>query len=119
MTIAERILATIKGTDEGKVERFLTRTRKWINQQVSANNRAIEDLNDKLEDLKNEQADALVTVSKDNLASLASVKAYIPTYVQGIAAFNRNIADVNAKIDDLKDQNSKYEALLGQLSDSE
>ena len=58
-----KVIAFVKGGDEGKIKRFAAKAVKFFKKQVSIRADEIEDLNERIVDLTEKYDDLLVNVS--------------------------------------------------------
>ena len=113
-SFVQKVLEFFKGGEEAKIVRFQKRYIKENNRQIKIREDEIDELNDKLSDLKEKQQEDLISVDFDRIKDTDSLKRYIDDYrakqvdnlVQkdGIKAL---IEDAQNDIDLLKELNSQ------------
>ncbi len=109
------VLALVKGGDEGKVTRFQQRAIKFCNKQIKANTDRMADLDDQIDDKKDNFNDALTGVDMDAIKSTSNLHSYIPDYLSNLSSFKKGIKTLEDAKDDAQDQIDKYKSLIEDL----
>ena len=65
----KRIMASLKGGDEGKLKRFHAKAIKHLNDQIRIRQTEIEELHEKGVDLQEEYAEAVLSVDFDSIST--------------------------------------------------
>ena len=79
-SFVERVLEFFNGGEEAKIARFQKRYIKENNRQIKIREDEIDELNDKLSDLKEKQQEDLISVDFDRIKDTDSLKRYIDDY---------------------------------------
>lgn len=111
-----RVLALVKGGDEGKITRFQAKTVKFCNKQIKLQNDVIEGLKDELADVQEAASDALVAVDMKSIDTAQGTNDYIPTYLFKMKAFDDKEKAINDKIEDCNEQIAKFKAVIARVS---
>ena len=102
VSLAERILKTIKGGDEAKLIKFETKIEKYLNNQKKERVDAIDLLNDKIEDANEKLQELILNDSKiiEAIKFEGGVN-YVPEYIKKISNQLEFIDELQEKLDKL------------------
>lgn len=98
VSLADRIMAFLKGGDASKLTRFEGKLEKYLKEQNSARDRKIEDLQDKKTDLEESLTEAVNTVDLDSIAKTETLSKTVVSYVERINEIIFEIELVEADI---------------------
>lgn len=101
-TLAQKVLALIKGGDESKLIRFESKLDKQLNKQIDIRKDSIESLEEKIEDAKEALNDTILSVNFDKIQSSDNVESYCKEYIQNILAKQDIIEDFEIQLENEK-----------------
>lgn len=103
-TLAQKVLAILKGGDESKLIRFESKLDKQLNKQIDIRKDKIESLEEKIEDAKETLNDTILSVDFDQIQSSDNVESYCKQYIQNILAKQDIIEDFEISLENEKHQ---------------
>lgn len=110
VSLTTRVLATLKGGDESKINKFESKLLKYFAKQKEIRQNKIESLNDKCEDANDRLQEAIVTVDLEKIKIEGGV-SYIPSYVSKIQTIIDEIDSYQMEIQDNLDEIEKINLL--------
>lgn len=114
----KRIMASLKGGDEGKLKRFHSKAIKHLNDQVRIRKTEIEELHEKGVDLQEEYAEAVLSVDFDRISTTDNAKNYASSYVSGLMGYEDRIQDIDDQVEALEEEIGKFEVILTKLGNA-
>lgn len=112
MTLAEKIIAIFKGSDESKLNRFELKLNKYLAKQISQREDEIENLKEKLEDAQELLKDSIVGVTLESIMTTEKTEAYIVEYIENLLDKKAIISVLKDKIDSIKEDVKLLKELL-------
>jgi len=138
LKIVQRVLAALRLTEEGKIENFFMKQRKFLEKNIKNLNKNLETITDKyqefisekeeqLEDAKERLQEAYDSVKAEDVVTHEATNNFAERYWKNIGAAEKNIERINAEFsqikeafqkesEEIKDQISRYQARLENLS---
>lgn len=110
-TLVERILITIKGGDEAKLQRFETKVGKFIDTCIRKSNEKIDSLNDKITDAKETLKDGILNVTPEKIQSTDSVEAYVVSYLKDIEAKMDSVEKLHTQIEEERQRIERWKEI--------
>lgn len=115
-SLASRVLAFLKGGDEQKLSRFEVKLEKYFKKQADMRKDAIENLEEKIADAKEELNETVVNVDLERINSTDGAEGYVVTYLRAVQAKEAVVESLQEQIDTLnkeieafqKTQNTVY-----------
>lgn len=108
-TLASRILAFLKGGDEAKLARFESKLEKYFKKQADMRKDAIESLEEKIADAKEELNETVVNVDLERINSTDGAEGYVVTYLRAVQAKEAVVEGLQEQIDTLNKEIEAFE----------
>ena len=127
MTLSEKIAATLKLGDAGKINNFFQRERRELERSIRANQKNIEaaeyaaeqrtdELRYKLEDAHESVESAYYNITPENVATNALQEQFSSVYWAGVKDAEDTVTRLEKEISDVQDQlKEKREGLEKQI----
>ena len=107
----ERVMSRLKGGDEAKLSKFHKEYIKANNKQVGIREDEISDLEEKLEELNDQQAELVETIDFEKVATIASRKHYVDSFRTQQIAQIQEIDAIEEQISEKEEEIVMYEKL--------
>lgn len=138
LNIVQKVLAILNLSEEGKVENFFMKQRKFLEKNIKNLNKNLETITDKyqesfaeasekLEDAKERLDEAYTSVKVENVSNHETANQFAETYWETITKAEKNVAElekIQANLTELferdaseiKEQLVKYQIRLDRIS---
>lgn len=110
-TIVTKALAFLKGGEEAKMERFFSKTDKYIQKQISMRKDKIETLRDKIADANETLEEAILNVNLEKVNKVETIESYVPQYLRTITDAKASVEALETEIETLETEIKEFEAL--------
>ena len=138
LNIVQKVLAILNLSEEGKVENFFMKQRKFLEKNIKNLNKNLETITDKyqesfaevsekLEDAKERLDEAYTSVKVENVSNHETANQFAETYWEGITKAEKNVVDLEKTqanltelferdASEIKEQLVKYQIRLDRIS---
>lgn len=111
----QTVLDALQGGDEAKLKRLQKKSCKLLEDSLTANNREIEEAQERITDLQESLQDTVASPDVNQIQTTESTKAYANLYVSSIRDVLAEIQEVKDFIEELEDENAVYSEILDLL----
>lgn len=111
--LKQRILNFLKGGDEAKTARFITKEDKYLNKQISNREDEIETVKDKIEDAKESLKDSVLNVDINRVLTTEGAEGYCSDYTRNVDAKLKSVESLEARVEELKKEIARFKKLKG------
>ena len=111
-TIVSKALAFLKNGEEAKMERFFSKTDKYITKQISIRKDKIETLRDKIADANETLEETILNVDLERVNKVESLEEYIPnTYLQKVQEAKNVVESLENELEENEKQILRLEEM--------
>lgn len=110
-TIVSKALAFLKNGEEAKMERFFSKTDKYITKQISIRKDKIETLRDKIADANETLEETILNVDLERVNKVDMVESYVPQYLAKIQSAKDTVESLESQIVELETEVSSLEEM--------
>lgn len=111
----EKVLAILKGGDEGKLKRFQKYSIKYCKAQISLREAEIEEEQDKLSDWDDEFDLISTSIDTSAITTTEQTKEYVEEYIKGLTSLSKVKKECEVKIQNTTSEIEVYENVLNRL----